>query len=113
MSTIENIRDRINSTKLTFGWTENSISPDPATQKRLNRQLSHGASITVDTLLVILNAFPISANWLLLGTGQMRIEAENDKLELIPIIKSQEKTISYLRERLETLEGKKNLVEVG
>lgn len=67
-----NIRNRIAKVKEVFKWTENSISGDSATQKRLNRQLSHGATITLDTLLLILNACPgLSADWLLLGKGDM------------------------------------------
>ena len=66
------IRNRIAKVKAVFKWTENSISRDSASQKRLNRQLSHGATITLDTLLLILNACPgLSADWLLLGKGDM------------------------------------------
>ena len=51
------------------GLTENKLAGgDIATQKRLNRQLSHGASLTVDTILKILDACPnVSADWLLRG----------------------------------------------
>ena len=42
------------------------------THNLLNRQLSHGAAITLDTLLRILQAYPeISADWLLRGSGEM------------------------------------------
>ena len=55
-----------------FKWTENSLAPDSAAQKRLNRQISHDATITLDTLLLILEACPgLSADWLLLGRGEM------------------------------------------
>ena len=66
------IRGRIDQLKKVFHWTENSISGDSATQKRLNRQLSHGGTITLDTILLILDACPeVSADWLLLGRGEM------------------------------------------
>lgn len=66
------IRGRIAKVRRFFKWTENSLAPDPATQKRLNRQLSHDATITLDTLLLILDACPgLSADWLLLGRGEM------------------------------------------
>ena len=71
-ASIKTIRLRIAELKREFDWTENSISKDAATQKRLNRQLSHDASITLDTLLLILEACPgLSADWLLLGRGEM------------------------------------------
>ena len=73
------IRGRIDQLKKVFHWTENSISGDSATQKRLNRQLSHGGTITLDTILLILDACPeVSADWLLLGRGEMLYkETEN------------------------------------
>lgn len=54
------------------------MAKDSATQKRLNRQLSHGGTITLDTLLIILEACPdVSADWLLLGTGDMKRSANS------------------------------------
>lgn len=70
----EFVRKRIEAVKKSFKWTENSLAKDPATQKRLNRQLSHGGTITLDTLLLILEACPeVSADWLLLGRGHMHL----------------------------------------
>ena len=67
-----NVRERIQAIRDHFKWTENSLAGDSATQKRLNRQLSHGGTITLDTILLILNACPaVSAEWLLLGHGEM------------------------------------------
>lgn len=41
-------------------------------QLRLSRQLNRGASITLDTVLTILDRFPeVSAEWLLRGRGEM------------------------------------------
>ena len=76
---IENmaVRDRIEEIRKLYQWTENSIAPDAATQKRLNRQLSHGGTISLDTILLILKACPdVSADWLLLGRGEMRSGGE-------------------------------------
>lgn len=71
-TTEDDVRMRIAAIKKEKKWTENSLAKDPATQKRLNRQLSHDATITLDTILLILAAYPdISADWLLRGTGTM------------------------------------------
>lgn len=67
------VRDRIAALQKEKGFTENGLAEgDTPTQKRLNRQLSHGAAITLDTLLRILETFPdVSAEWLLRGSGEM------------------------------------------
>ena len=59
------VRDRIKRLQSEKGFTENGLAAgDQPTQKRLNRQLSHGAAITLDTMLRILDACPeISADW--------------------------------------------------
>ena len=69
------VRDRIKRLQSEKGFTENGLAAgDQPTQKRLNRQLSHGAAITLDTLLRILDACPeISADWLLRGSGDIYI----------------------------------------
>lgn len=83
------IRGRIAEVRRVFKWTENSLAPDSATQKRLNRQLSHGATISLDTLLLILEACPgLSADWLLLGRGEMlRCEPESSASDFSQAIK--------------------------
>ena len=69
---VDKIRERIVTLKQTYNWTENSLADDSATQKRLNRQLSHGSTITLETLLLILKACPgVSTDWLLFGKGEM------------------------------------------
>lgn len=74
----ESVRKRIEEVKKSFKWTENSLAKDPATQKRLNRQLSHGGTITLETILLILEACPgVSADWLLLGQGEMQPSSES------------------------------------
>ncbi|MBR2638788.1 MAG: hypothetical protein IKD40_08115 [Bacteroidaceae bacterium] len=67
------VRDRIKQLQKEKGFTENGLAGgDTPAQKRLNRQLSHGAGISLDTLLRILDACPdVSADWLLRGTGEM------------------------------------------
>lgn len=69
----DSVRERIAALQKEKGFTENGLADgDTPTQKRLNRQLSHGAVITLDTMLRILNAFPeVSAEWLLRGVGDM------------------------------------------
>lgn len=69
------VRDRIKHLQSEKGFTENGLAAgDQPTQKRLNRQLSHGAAITLDTMLRILDACPeISADWLLRGSGDIYI----------------------------------------
>ena len=69
----EAVRERIAALQKEKGFTENGLADgDTPTQKRLNRQLSHGAAITLDTILRILEAFPeVSADWLLRGSGDM------------------------------------------
>ena len=75
------IRGRIEQIRDIYKWTENSLANNPATQKRLNRQLSHNATITVETLLLILDACPgVSAEWLLRGRGEMIVEDPGDSL---------------------------------
>lgn len=69
------VRDRVAELQKEKGFTENGLADgDTPTQKRLNRQLSHGSAITLDTLLRILEAYPdVSAEWLLRGSGDMFI----------------------------------------
>ena len=71
----EKVRERISALKLQKGFTENGLAGgDTPTQKRLNRQLSQGAAITLDTLTRILETYPdVSAEWLLRGTGEMYV----------------------------------------
>lgn len=72
-NTEKDVRGRIRMLQTEKGITENGLSAgDTPAQKRLNRQLGHGAAITLDTLLRILEACPdVSADWLLRGSGEM------------------------------------------
>ena len=68
----ENVRMRINAVLKEKGLTENSVAAgDAPAQKRLNSQLSHGAAISLDSVLRVLNACPdVSGDWLLRGVGE-------------------------------------------
>ena len=67
------VRNRINLLLKEKGITQNSVAAgDAPAQKRLNSQLSHGAAISLDSVLRVLNACPdVSADWLLRGSGEM------------------------------------------
>lgn len=69
----DEVRSRINLLLKEKGITQNAVAAgDAPAQKRLNSQLSHGAAISLDSVLRILNACPdVSADWLLSGTGEM------------------------------------------
>ena len=73
MAVENDLRNRISESKVKFSWSENSLSNgDKATQRRLNRQLSHDAAITSDTLILILEQCKeLSAEWLMRGEGEM------------------------------------------
>ena len=101
----ELVRKRIEIVRRTYKWTENSLAKDPATQKRLNRQLSHGGAITLDTILLILNACPdLSADWLLLGRGDMQSTSESASaspenvttLQLVALLEQKDRQIKRL-----------------
>lgn len=66
------VRARINLLLKEKGITQNAVAAgDAPAQKRLNSQLSHGAAISLDTLLRILAACPdVSGDWLLRGIGE-------------------------------------------
>ena len=69
MVTENDVKARVTKVLAENGLTENKLAGGNAsTQKRLNRQLSHGAAMTVETLLMVLDACPnVSADWLLRG----------------------------------------------
>ena len=71
--TEEGVRQRLKELQKEKGYTENGLAGGGTNrQKRLNRQLSHGAVITLDTILSILDNYPdVSADWLLRGIGEM------------------------------------------
>ncbi len=67
------VRNRINLLLKEKGITQNAVAAgDAPAQKRLNSQLSHGAAISLDSILRVLAACPdVSTDWLLRGTGEM------------------------------------------
>ena len=75
----QSVRDRIKLVQKEKKITENRLAAgDSATQSRLNRQLSHGSSITLDTILRLLTTCPdVSADWLLRGQGEMITTVNN------------------------------------
>ena len=84
MTTEKELRNRISETKAALSWSENSLAKgDKATQKRLNRQLSHDAALTAETLSLILDAFDISAEWLMRGEGDMLRTQSHGSLEVM------------------------------
>lgn len=74
------VRERINELLKDKGLTQNSVAAgDKPAQKRLNSQISHGAGITLDTLLRIVDACPdVSLDWLLRGNGDMYVTTANN-----------------------------------
>lgn len=73
----QSVRNRIKQLQKEKKLTENKLAAgDSSTQSRLNRQLSHGAGISLDTILRLLIACPdVSADWLLRGSGDMYISS--------------------------------------
>ena len=110
------VRRRIRQLQTEKGLTENGLSAgDPPAQKRLNRQLGHGAAITLDTILRILDACPdVSADWLLRGTGDIYIikstvtGAESVTGENATVIGSQQQTVTLSEEFVRDLLAEKD-----
>lgn len=66
------IRDRVNKLLEGIKATPNSISENSTEQRKLNRQISEGKTLTVDVLSKILERIPqASTEWLLRGEGTM------------------------------------------
>ena len=84
------VRERILLIFSRFATNINKLSDgDTALRNRLTRQINNDAAITIDTISVVLSAFPeVSAEWLLRGKGEMILsdnlppivgdESEND-----------------------------------
>lgn len=57
---------------------------ESSTQVRLSRQINKGASITYDTIVILLEAFPkVSAEWLLRGKGEMIVASSQESTEKV------------------------------
>lgn len=67
------IRQRIKDVLSEYKSNANRLAGDDVNfQNRLSRQINQGASISCDTILRVLSAFPeVSAEWLLRGKGEM------------------------------------------
>lgn len=91
----ETVRDRITLLIKDGNSSINSISNgDKAFQRRLNRQINEGASVTFETISSILKVFPnISAEWLIRGEGPM-LKSENPQ----PVINYEHKGIPFYSE---------------
>ena len=87
-------------------------------QKTLDNQLKGLRSLSLDTTVSVLNAFPdVSAEWLLRGTGQIllstTLNSENDRMNklvdtiatLQEAINAKSETISLLKDRIKELEN--------
>lgn len=75
------VRERILLIFSNFATNINKLSDgDTALRNRLTRQINNDAAITIDTISVVLTAFPeVSAEWLLRGKGEMLISANLPK----------------------------------
>lgn len=90
---LSDIRHRLKDLLAAENTTINRLSGGNGTlQRRLHRQLNEDVSMTVDTLMVFLNAFPgLSAEWVLEGKGVPfpdridcpEIHVESDSVRLI------------------------------
>lgn len=74
----DTVRERIMSIIKDGNFSINSLSDgDKTLQRRLNRQINEGASITFETISSILEKFPdVSAEWLIRGSGSMKKEED-------------------------------------
>ena len=78
----DTVRERIMSIIKDGNFSINSLSDgDKTLQRRLNRQINEGASITFETISSILEKFPdVSAEWLIRGNGNMKREEDVPKI---------------------------------
>lgn len=67
------VRKRIIMLLKEKGITQNAVaSGNTPAQKRINSQINHGVTLSLDTILRIVYACPdVSTDWLLRGTGKM------------------------------------------
>lgn len=117
------VRERILLIFSNFATNINKLSDgDTALRNRLTRQINNDAAITIDTISVILHAFPeVSAEWLLRGKGEMLLsnnlppiigdESENDMdthaLLARKLIQVDEltKELEFLKDKIKKQEG--------
>lgn len=111
------IRQRIRHILGAFNSNTNQLAGDDANfQNRLSRQVNRTASISCDTILRVLAAYPeVSAEWLLRGKGEMLLsdnlppiigdESEND-LDTHAMLAQARKEIDRLNIEIVNLEKK-------
>lgn len=78
-------------------------------QITLWRQLNDQRKVSLETIVLVVEAFPeIDANWLLRGVGSMLAdnEAQEKRLDnLIDVISMQQETIKNLQEKIKQLQN--------
>lgn len=79
----ESVRQRIKEVLFLNSSNINKLAnDDTAFQNRLSRQINQGAAISCDTILRFLSTYPnVSADWLLMGKGEMYFENSMPKFE--------------------------------
>lgn len=102
----EDVRQRIISVIIDNKISINSLSKgNKALQRKLNRQINEGASITVETISSILENIPsISAEWLLTGKGNMK-KSESSDLDIIENLKEENISLRAENKLLRELNG--------
>jgi hypothetical protein len=120
---MDEVRERILLVFSTFATNINKLSDgDTALRNRLTRQINNDSAITIDSISVILNAFPeVSAEWLIRGKGEMILsdnlppilgdESEND-LDTHAKLAQARKEIDILYQEIASLK-EKNLKQAG
>lgn len=102
------VRKRISALLEQNKLTENKLAGgDSSTQKRLNRQLSHDAAITLDTLLRIVDAVPdVSLDWLIKGEKPSS-NLDADKLNAtVDVLLAKNRELQNKIDRLESEQSK-------
>ena len=111
------VRERILLIFSRFATNINKLADgDTALRNRLTRQINNDAAITIDTISVVLSAFPeVSAEWLLRGKGEMILsdnlppivgdESDND-LDTHAMLAQARKEIDVLVQEVATLKEK-------
>lgn len=77
----EEVKNRIREILKEFSSNPTQLSKQfGVNQKTLNSQINDTTTLSVSTILLILNAFPeVSAEWLLRGNGEMKFSSDKNK----------------------------------